>query len=42
MSSTVVLKCGNDEIAIYVPKENILKETAATVKKVKSAFLFLI
>jgi hypothetical protein len=33
MTSTVLLKGGkNDEIAVYVPKETILKEMAAKIK----------
>jgi hypothetical protein len=30
----------NDGIAVYVTKETVLKETAAKIERVKSAFLF--
>jgi hypothetical protein len=41
MTSTVLLKHGkNDGIAVYVPKETILKEMAAKTEYVKPAFLF--
>jgi hypothetical protein len=33
LTSTALLKCGkNDEIAVYVPKETILKEMAANIQ----------
>jgi hypothetical protein len=33
VTSTVILKCGeNDGIAVYVPKETILKEMAAKIE----------
>jgi hypothetical protein len=38
----MLLKRGkNYGIAVYVPKENILKEMAAKIKQLKMAFLFL-
>jgi hypothetical protein len=41
MTSTVLLKCGkNDRIAVYVPKDTILKEMAAKIQQVRPAFLF--
>jgi hypothetical protein len=37
----VLLKYGkNDGIALYVPKKTTLKEVAAKIEKVKSAFFF--
>jgi hypothetical protein len=39
MTSTVLLKYGEDnEIAVCVPKETILKVSAAKIEKVKPAF----
>jgi hypothetical protein len=41
MTSTMLLKRGkNDSIAVYAPKETILKEMAAKIEYVKPAFLF--
>jgi hypothetical protein len=40
MTSTVLLKHGNEGIAVYVSKETILKEMAAKLEQVKPAFLF--
>jgi hypothetical protein len=41
MTSTVLLKCRkNDGIAIYAPKETVLKEMAAKIEEVKPEFLF--
>jgi hypothetical protein len=41
VTSTVLLKRGkHDGIAVYVPKETILKEMAAKIEQVKPAFLF--
>jgi hypothetical protein len=41
MTSAVLLKRGkNDGIAVYVPKEIILREMAAKIDQVKPAFLF--
>jgi hypothetical protein len=41
MTSTVLLKGGkNNGIAVYVPKETILKEMADKIEQVKPAFLF--
>jgi hypothetical protein len=41
MTSTVLLKREkNYAIAVYVPKETTLKEMAAKIEQVKSAFLF--
>jgi hypothetical protein len=41
MASTVLVKRGqNDEIAVYVPKQTILKETAAKIPQVNPEFLF--
>jgi hypothetical protein len=31
----------NNEFAVYIPKETILKEMAAIIQQVKPAFLFL-
>jgi hypothetical protein len=37
----VLLKHGkNDGIAVYIPKDTILKEMAAKIEWVKAAFLF--
>jgi hypothetical protein len=42
MISMVLLKHGKDDgIAVYVPKETILKEMAAKIELVKPPFLFL-
>jgi hypothetical protein len=42
MSSTVLLKRGKiDWIAVYVPKEAVLKEMAGKIEQVKPAFIFL-
>jgi hypothetical protein len=41
MTSMVLLKRGKtDGIAVYIPKESILKEMAAKIEEVKPAFLF--
>jgi hypothetical protein len=40
MTSTVLLKRGNDGIAVYVSKYTILKEMATKIEEVKPAFLF--
>jgi hypothetical protein len=41
MTSTVLLKRGkNDGVAVYVPKEPILREIVANIEEVKPAFLF--
>jgi hypothetical protein len=41
MTSMVLLKCGkNDGIAVYVPKETILKEMAAKLSKLSQHFFF--
>jgi hypothetical protein len=41
MTSTVLLKRGkNDGIAVYVPKETILKEMAAKLNKLSQNFFF--
>jgi hypothetical protein len=39
VTATVLLKRGNDRIAVYVPKETILK-MAGKIEQVKPAFLF--
>jgi hypothetical protein len=41
MASTLLLKSGqNDGIAVYVPKETILKETAAKIEEGNPESLF--
>jgi hypothetical protein len=41
MTSTVILKGGRiDGMAVYVPKENILKEMVAKIEQVKTELLF--
>jgi hypothetical protein len=41
ITSTVLLKRRkNNGIAVYVPKQTMLKEMAAKIEQVKSAFLF--
>jgi hypothetical protein len=42
MTSTVLLKGRKDDgIAVYIPKETILKERAVKIELLKPAFLFL-
>jgi hypothetical protein len=41
MTSTMLLKLGkNDGIAVYVPKETVLKEMAAKLSKLSQHFFF--
>jgi hypothetical protein len=41
MTSTVLLNRGkNDGLAVYIPKENILKWMAAQIEYVKPEFIF--
>jgi hypothetical protein len=41
MTSTVLFKRGkNDEMAVYIPKETILKEMAAKLSKFSQNFFF--